>query len=349
MANPPSDYYVDPAIAANSGTGTIGDPYGDLQYALNTITQDITDGDRINIKAGTAEILTAALSLTTYGVTNLAYPLIFQGYTSSQGDGGQGAIDCQTFTVITNSGSGIYWYDLELYDGPSADALVKILKRCCIANCYIHDSDGHGVQLLDTESFAIGNHFEDLGNSTHYMLQITPSSAHAYNNYFKQGALRTCKAAILLDGVGSIVLNNIISVDSSSIGILGDAFAYFIFGNTILSSSGTGKGIDISTHSSGYIANAVINNYVEGFSGTGGIGINMNKSSGGGGVYGKNAVYNNTTNVTKNSEHDLELGDNEVLSVSGLEKSGADTFANRFTYFAPKDTGNMQTGGFPEV
>jgi len=30
-----TEIYVDPAIAANSGTGTSGDPYGDLQYALN--------------------------------------------------------------------------------------------------------------------------------------------------------------------------------------------------------------------------------------------------------------------------------------------------------------------------
>ena len=88
-----TNYYVDPAINANSGTGTLGDPFGDLQYALNTITRNATDGDRINIKAGTAEVMAAAISLTTYGTPAQAAPLIFQGYTSAQGDGGIGEIN----------------------------------------------------------------------------------------------------------------------------------------------------------------------------------------------------------------------------------------------------------------
>ena len=52
-----TEVYVDPAINGNSGTGTLVDPYGDLQYALDTKARDSTNGDRFNIKAGTAEVL----------------------------------------------------------------------------------------------------------------------------------------------------------------------------------------------------------------------------------------------------------------------------------------------------
>lgn len=87
-----TEYYIDPAIDANSGTGTIGDPFGDLQYALDTVTRDGTNGDRFNVKAGTAEVLTAALSLATYGTPTEAAPLVIQGYTSAAGGdaGGRG-------------------------------------------------------------------------------------------------------------------------------------------------------------------------------------------------------------------------------------------------------------------
>ena len=60
-----TNYYVDPSINANSGTGTIGDPFGDLQYALDTVTRDSTNGDQFNIKAGTAEVLTGTLDFST--------------------------------------------------------------------------------------------------------------------------------------------------------------------------------------------------------------------------------------------------------------------------------------------
>ena len=93
MANPPTVYYVDPAIDADSGAGTVGDPYGDLQHCLDTITRDTGQGDRICVKAGTDEVLAASLTLATYGSPSPYVPLIIQGYTSAAQDGGIGVID----------------------------------------------------------------------------------------------------------------------------------------------------------------------------------------------------------------------------------------------------------------
>ena len=97
----PSETYVDPSIAGASGAGTVGDPYGDLQHALDTMTRDATNGDRINIKAGTDEILAGVIDLTTYGTPSSAAHLVFQGYTSAAGDGGIGGIDA-------NAGAAVY-------------------------------------------------------------------------------------------------------------------------------------------------------------------------------------------------------------------------------------------------
>ena len=101
----PSETYVDPSIAANSGTGTIGDPYGDLQYALDTMTRDSTNGDRINIKSGTAEVLTGTISLASYGPPRFDYYLVLEGYDSVAGDGGIGAIDgnAGNFTIFNSN------------------------------------------------------------------------------------------------------------------------------------------------------------------------------------------------------------------------------------------------------
>jgi len=62
-------------------------------------------------------------------------------------------------------------------------------------------------------------------------------------------------------------------------------------------------------------------------------------------LVGNNALYNNTTHYTLNDA--ISIGDNEELGASPFAKSGADTFANRFTYFAPVDTGNVIGGAYP--
>jgi len=349
MSNPPSDYFVDPAIAANTGTGTIGDPYGDLQHALDSVTRNTTDGDRFNIKAGTNEGLSAALSLVLYGTPAFTAPLLFQGYTAAQGDGGQGLIDCNANTVITNAGTCINWYDIEMYDGPAAGALLSLAQYSSVIRCYIHDSNGHGIDAASNNTAIVGTRFEDLGDGTHDMLIASVANCRIFGNYFKQGGARTCRTAITTTNNTSVVQNNIISVDGASNGIdLGSQFHQLITGNTILSGGGSGSGVVLSGTNS-IIANILINNYVEGFSGAGGVGFDFPTDSGGGGVYGQNAAYNNTINYDVNSEHYLALGDNEVLTSSGLTKSGLDTFANRFEYFKPANSGNMRTGGYSEA
>ena len=85
---------------------------------------------------------------------------------------------------------------------------------------------------------------------------------------------------------------------------------------------------------------------VEGFSGTGGSGFNFFNATVPLGMYEGNAAYNNTTNYANVGDVGKRDNgtDNEVLSASPFAKSGADTFANRYVYFAPVDTGNIRGG-----
>ena len=97
-----TELYVDPSIAADSGAGTIGDPYGDLEYCLEQEDYDLTNGIRVNIKAGTDEVVAAELSVAMAStaapgksvawVPTQAAPCVFQGYTTAAGDGGKGGI-----------------------------------------------------------------------------------------------------------------------------------------------------------------------------------------------------------------------------------------------------------------
>lgn len=109
--------YVNPAIAGNSGTGTIGDPYGDLEYCLAQATHDATDGDQINIKAGTPEVLAAPLNPAAhFGAAGVGNPTILRGYTAVANDGGMAQIDCGgNGSILVDSLNYYLLADLEAY------------------------------------------------------------------------------------------------------------------------------------------------------------------------------------------------------------------------------------------
>lgn len=93
----PTEIFVDPAINANSGSGTIGDPYGDLQHALTSYTWDTSNGNRLNIRDTAPEIVTALLTDPKMFLSDAA-PVWLEGYSNTAGDGG-------FFTMDFNNGA----------------------------------------------------------------------------------------------------------------------------------------------------------------------------------------------------------------------------------------------------
>ena len=336
MASPPTQHYVDPSIAADSGTGTIGDPYGDLQYAFNTITRDTVDGDQINIKAGTAEVLASSLTLATFTIPGNGSPLFIRGYTSVANDGGIGVINSNTFSTWTTKYSYITAIDLEVYNSGSGH-LWWVDNYCHLIRCYLHGTTnaGRGAYMSGAYCSVVGCRVEDIANISVYL----GTGGLVYNNYVNASS---ASDAVFAAGSATIV-NNIISVSGSSDGIYSNNLGTRIIGNTILSAGGTGKGIAVDSNGTRELI--VINNYVEGFSGTGGVGYDYPSASTGQGERWFNAAYNNATNVNATNEHIIPIGtDPEILTASGIAKTGSDTYANRLTYFAPVDEGGMLDG-----
>lgn len=338
----PSETYVDPSIAGNSGTGTIGDPYGDLQYALDTMTRDATNGDRINIKSGTAEVLTGTLDFTGYGSPSFASYLMLEGYDSTAGDGGIGAIDGNggNFTIYTKRYVNVK--NLKLFNTGTA-VVINPDAYGTVDSCEITESSTGGV----------------LGNNGHFVI-VQKCFVHniagygakdcrgVVNCYFANGSTDKFTAAVqyTLATAGTFLNQNLFNLDGASNGILGGSTTNHACHNSILSSSGTGIGIDAMGRTS-----IVNNNLIEGFSGTGGTGLGKSDSS----TFNQ---YSVNQNAFYDCETDIEAGtdvfgdDNESLAATPFAKTGslptdftsATFWSDLYAYFAPVDTGNVYSG-----
>jgi len=308
----PTNYYVDPAIAGNSGTGTIGDPFGDLQYALNTIVRDATNGDQINIKAGTAEILAAALTLATYGAPAEGAPLVLRGYTAAANDGGIAEINCNGVAMFSSAATFVNLGYLQIHSFGNSNGIA--LSTATIFRCKIHKgaSTPSSKSLIVSTAWlnVIGCHVYDAGSSG---VGINVTTGFVYGNY-----VYSCPTGI--QG-GQVVVSNIV-VDCAT-GILYVFDLASIVNNTVYSSTAnTGTGIYYS-NGSGSTRAVVLNNIIEGYSGAGGVGI---KGVGDVDLIGYNAFYNNTTPESL-GDVILDLGNDATLLASPFTSAAGGDFS----------------------
>jgi len=134
--------YVDYGGGSDAtGDGTIGTPWKTLQKAFDTLTRNATDGNQVNLKAGTPHVNAAALDLATFisgGALAEAAPLIVRGYTAAANDGGVGEIDCGGATMWA---AATYDYvilaDLEIHSGGDNN-LVVLDTYCALFRCEVH-------------------------------------------------------------------------------------------------------------------------------------------------------------------------------------------------------------------
>ena len=316
----------------HTGAGTSGNPYSDVQWAYDSVTQDATNGDQFNVKAGTAELLAAAaLSLATYGTPTVAAPHTLRGYTSAANDGGIGDIDGNGFATYGSVVNYTNVIDMHCHNAGGASYVLVMSSLSLVENVEVDNNTGGGI----SGGRVFGCNIHNIGARGLFASKVADS------NYLKNGTNKFT-TAIWVD-TASGLCRNIISIDGASDGIFAND-QESIEGNSVLSSSGTGKGIDSRVTKTG---NVFLNNLVEGFSGAGGVGIEYHGTSAPVMATGHNAAYNNTTNYANLTDVVLDLGDNESLGASPFDKAGSDTFANRFTYFASVDTGNVRGGSYP--
>ena len=332
-----SEYYVDPSIAGNSGTGTIGDPYGDLQYALNSITRNLTDGDRINIKAGTEEVFTAAIDYTTYTSPTAAAPLIYQGYSSAAGDGGIAEIDLGGNNLSQNV---VHLADLKIRNAGSGTNGF-LLAFANATNVWFSDSSAaHGVTLSPgTLDRCV---FSDL---TGTVAVSANSQSHITGCYFELSASESPTAYAIRTLQPQVISHNCFKLETGITAIAITDDVQNVSYNSILQ-TGAKAGTGFSTGDTKY-GHRFNGNIIEGFA-TGFDWGNQNEPPGH--AY-ENAAYNNTTNYDSTFLGPY-YNDNETLSSSAFAKSGTITlsdfvsdnagfWASVAAYFEPQNTGNV--------
>ena len=347
-----NEYYVRGTNGTDSaGGGTShATAYQTIQFAIDDIVathgkQSSATADRINLCDESAFVLTSALDSTNYGNGAIQRWLVFQGYTSTPGDGGLFDIDLNGGAYSIVSGTHDYWTFAygKLHNNSGAN--------------YLWDFDGVGqrafmIEFYDSAHSAVGGGSSGSGAEHCWFHDIerygTESLPFVINCLFTNGTTKKFLKAIYRPTAAT---HNLVSVDGSTDGIEVAQYNTAI-NNTVLSSAGTGKGINCALY-----FHTIFNNIVEGFSGTGGLGINNLSSN----VYTQwwrnNAVYDCETAYGFPNNH-IILGalraDNEELTASPIKKTGSlptdfssSTFwSDTYAYFAPEDSGNVYNG-FP--
>jgi len=335
----PTDYYVDASLGTNTGDGTVGTPWGRatgsvVQYALDTITRDATNGDRINVKSGATDTLAAALNTTTYGSPGGTAPLIIQGYNTTQGDNPatQPIIDgAATYAIISETAtSSMHFFDVHLQNCGSVTNMIRLDNFIRIINCELDDFTGSTAVQTDLYGQVIGCYFHNIAARGCYA-----NIGLYHRNRFIDGTNKFTTAAITVDTSQSAITENIISVSGACDGIQYDLNA-FVRGNSVYSNAGTGTGI--APRAAGKYGASIMNNLIEGFSGAGGVGIEINAPTY---YYDGNSVYDCTTDFSVTTGNDLYGGvDNESLSASPFTDAANGDFT-------PVDTGSVKESTYP--
>jgi hypothetical protein len=306
--------YVDYGAGNDAtGDGTIGTPWKTLQWAFDHLPRNTTDGNQVNLKAGTAHVNGAALDLTTFlvgGSLTAVRPLIVRGYTSAANDGGIGEIDCGGATLWA---AATYDYivlaDLVVHTFGDNNG-IALDTYCNLYGCSVHKGasspSGKTLVALGVGSSVVGCHLYDQGAGASSAV-ITSYGGVIAGNHIVMDADSTGFAVYVVDF--KVVVGNIIvctKTDQFGIGMSGTGYAV---GNIIRNSTaGTNYGIGLIDNNP---TNVIQNNIIIGWSGAGGkavsAGLNVNA-----GVIGHNAFYNNTTNYSIADQRWVDLTANDV-------------------------------------
>lgn len=336
-------YYVDPAAGSDTtGTGAIGTPWQTLQHALDTISAG-TYGDQVNLKAGTADVLTADLDFSTYapGSPNAYKKLVVRGYTSAANDGGRGSIDGNASFRI-NALNDTAFIDLEIKNtDPARDGCAGVNNYSQMINVYMHTINRDALGGVQGRAQLIDCRFENISRTA-----CRAMAGYMRNCYFANGGTYSFTNALNLSAQGHIH-NCFFSLSGSSNGVDVTSLGNVCLNCTIFSNGGTGTGYkNNSTDARGSV---FTENIVAGFSGTGGIGCDNTSEYGL--IFTNNTFHNNATafndpTTAGEAGYAANTG-NETVGSSPLAQSGTNDFANRLTYFAPQNVGSVLSGDFP--
>jgi len=323
-------YFLDPGLGTNTGSGTIGDPWGStgsvLERAFDSVSPLIVQNAEpviVNIKSGTADVLTERFDLDGFGPSTATLPTVFRGYDSVESDGGFAEIDCDGNQIDTLTHDGIHLANLIISNGPVSE-VIDFDRSCFIFNCVIE-----------------GNIQTSFNSSVCYCSVISSSTTGAAINVPRYGICRgnwiytsgqyginaTSGAMSISDNIVQMTSAANVSHGIRSTGVEGSAF------NNSVILPGAGVGIQVDR------CIGVFSNLIEGAA------TGVDFASDWNGIYANNSFYNCTAISDSELHHAVETG-NETLLVSPFAKSGDNTYANRLLYFNPQDVGAVLNGSY---
>ncbi len=334
-----AEIYVDPSIGSDTGSGSLVDPYGDLEYAIEQETFDTANGTRINVKSGADEVLAAELGVALSDtVTSVAWvpningaPLIIQGYTATAGDGGVAGITGAGLVNLIegNSYNAIQFIDLHLHDWLSN--MSGLDNDCSFIRCEINNTPNSAI-IADNDTLVLGCYVHDVGG-----IGIDIVSGFVGYNHLEAGPTNSFTTGIRI-ALEAYAARNIVDMGGAgTIGIqAGNGCG--VMNNSVYGDAGnTGTGIAVSGANEALLLNS---NLVEGFSGVGGFGIEFPTTAGI--VYfAGNSVYNCETGLDTPTWSVFESG-NEVLGSSPFNSASTGDFS-------PVDTGSVKEGSLPNT
>ena len=341
-----TEVYIDPSIGTDSGSGTAGDPFGNTQYALDNSTFDSTNGTRFNIRDSAADLLSATLDTSTFAsVWSSAANIrtVFEGYTSVPGDGGLAELQF----------AGTIWDDSSIWRslfrrirfngiGIASGTFCNFgAIRSGVVDCEFINAGGADLGItMNSDSFFVGNKCLDF-NGTEGIRVGTNNII--VGNYFSGSATRLVRTNT------AQVSRNLLAYSGANYAISLQKNSDVNHNSIIATSASAGAGIMVDAWT-GYTWNTMFirNNIITGFSAAGGRGIDFSYSGIAGGAYSGNAVYDCETDYAGSPGDGWGFGplaDNESLAADPFARSGSNTFANRFAYYAPNDVGNVLSGG----
>lgn len=323
----PFSVYVDLTVGSNTGTGTAGNPYGRLQYALDQRASGGDGGNGHSFECFGSGTLAAHLSLATYGAPSHTAPLRIRGITATPGDGGIGTLNGANTYGIFSAANYLSSHLRNMHFTQLGGTYgVRLGTGCSIVNCEISDSTvTHGLFVLYIGAIYYGfslvkNCYLDDLAATNGII-CSGFGVPIINCRIVDGVKKISGFAIRHDTYnGALVQDNIIAVSGAAGGVR--AFnSDTIKGNSIYSAGGSGQGLSFSSTADFPIS--VDNNIIEGF--TGGMGMVL-PSTGSILSCDGNALYNNGTHVSGNDR--ILNGDtaNIILTASAFRDAANGDF-----------------------
>lgn len=190
--------------------------------------------------------------------------------------------------------------------------VITLGNGCLCLNCEIDTSTGSGIS-------ATGNFINNYIHNISVTGIIAGGSSKVIFNTFRNETNDFTQA---ISTTSAVVAFNIIDIDGASHGILINADNQMTIFNSIYSNGGTGTGI--RNASSGDQNGVIINNTIQGFSGSGGIGILVVAQNSD--IVAYNLAYNNATNYSITGDENSNLGNNNTAGSSPFVNAGSDDF-----------------------